>query len=172
MNRSTGLLGLALVIVGVLWLLDALDVLDVLRWSVVGPVLVIGLGTSMIVSGWRGKQDEHRAVFGPALDETTVLGDRDLVAGPTFSGGSVTAVLADVDLDLRGTELVSSPATLTITTVMAEAKVHVPPSWRVRTSGSALLSDVKVRRPEPPADEGAPELVVQTAGLLGDISIR
>lgn len=172
MNRTTGLLGLALVGVGLLWLLDALELIDVFRWSILGPVLVIALGTSMIVGGLRGRSSRSRTLAGPDLSEVVVLGDRDLSAGPSFTGGSVTAVLADVDLDLRGAEMTASPATLVVTAVMGEVEVHVPAGWRVQTTGSALLSDVKVRREGPPPDGAAPELVVRAAGLLGDVLVR
>jgi hypothetical protein len=171
-NRNVGLVGGALVILGVLWLLDALDVVDVLRWSVIWPVLVIAVGTSMIVTGLKGRSAKRHPLTEPDLSEVVVLGDRDLVAGPTFSGGSVTAVLADVDLDLRGTELVSSPATLVVTAVLGEVDVHVPPTWRVQTSGSALLSEVKVRREGAHPDGDAPELIVQTSGVFGDVKVR
>ncbi len=172
MNRNVGLLGGALVLLGVLWLLDALDVVDVLRWSMIWPALVIAVGASMVVGGLKGRPGRRQSLAGPDLEEVVVLGDRDLIAGPTFAGGSVTAVLADVDLDLRGTELVSSPATLVVTTVMGEVMVHIPPTWRVQTSGSALLSDVKVRRDHARPDGDAPELIVQTSGVFGDVKVR
>ena len=172
MNRNVGLLGGALVVIGLVWLLDALDVVDVLRGSVLGPMLLIAVGVSTVFAGLRGRSDRAHAVIGPDLSEVAVLGDRDLVAGPVFAGGSMTAVLADVDLDLRGTELTSSPATLVVTAVLAEVDVHVPPSWRVQTTGSALMSDVTVRRHAPQPDGPAPELIIQTAGVFGDVTVR
>ena len=172
MNRNVGLVGGALIILGVLWLLEALDVVDLLRWSVIWPVLIIAVGTSMIVGGLKGRSGGRQALAGPDLSEVVVLGDRDLIAGATFAGGSVTAVLADLDLDLRGTELVSSPATLVVTAVLGEVEVHVPPTWRVQTSGSALLSEVKVRRDDAQPDGDAPELIVQTSGVFGDVKVR
>ena len=172
MNRNTGLIGGALVVIGMLWMLEALDIVDVLRWSVIGPILVIAVGASMLLAGLRGRADKRHTLSGPDLSEVAVLSDRDLVAGPSFAGGSVTAVLAEVDLDLRGTELTASPITLVVTAVLAEVDVHVPPSWRVRTTGSALLSEVKIRRDGPQPDGVAPELVVQAAGVLGDVTVR
>jgi hypothetical protein len=168
MNDRAPIVGLLFIAAGVLLLLDVLDVIDVLRWNVIVPLILIALGASMLVAGWSAT----RSSSGPVLDEVTVFSDRDLTGPELFAGGSVTAVFADVELDLRRSTLDGSPVSLVVTIVFGEVKVLVPPSWRVRTTGSALLADVEVHRDEPTGDGPAPELVVRTSGLLGDITVR
>lgn len=175
-RRSQLLLGGLLILVGVGWLLDTADVVDVWRWGVIVPLFIIGVGVWRILTAFGGADQD---VVHGSVDTFVLLGDRHLRCDGPFEGGSVVSVLADVDLDLRGAKPASSPIELAATTILADLDIVVPASWRVRVDGPVILADVEV------PDEirgtgdaqgaslaGGPELVIRAFSVLGDLTVR
>lgn len=176
-RRSQLLIGGLLVLLGVLWLLDTADVLDVWRWGIVGPLVVIAAGLWRIATAFGGAERDR---VDRSVDTFAVLSDRHLHCDGPFEGGSVASVLADVDLDLRAATPASARIDLSATTILADLDIIVPSSWRVRVEGPMILADVEVPDDAPtPAAHGEagsaeqpPELVVRAFSLLGDVTVR
>lgn len=186
-RRSELVLGGVLVAFGVLWLLDAADVIGVWRWGVLGPLLVIAVGAWRVATSFGGAEGDvvHRSV-----DSLTVLGDRRLRCDGPFEGGSIVSVLADVELDLTSAVLSSPTVELATTAILGDLDIVVPRSWRVRTEGPVVLADVEVPAgPDAsdaegltsaaagpvgsaPASTEHPELVIRTFSLLSDLTVR
>lgn len=177
MTRRTQLLfGGLLILLGLLWLLDTADVLDVWRWGIVGPLLLIAFGLWRIATSFGRVQGEE--VHG-SVDTVVVLGERRLHCDGPFEGGSIASVLADVDLDLRHATLAASSVELSATTILADLDIVVPAAWRVRVEGPVILADVKVPddvarpgRATGAAPDDRPELVIRAFALLGDLTVR
>lgn len=170
-RRSQLLVGAILILLGLLWLLDTADVVTVWRWSVIAPLVVIAVGLWRIATAFGGAERDtvHRTV-----DTFALLSDRHLHCTGPFEGGSIAAVLADVDLDLGGATPAASPVELSATTILADLDIVVPATWRVRVEGPVILADVKVPADAPP-QEGVgdrPELVIQAFSMLGDVTVR
>jgi hypothetical protein len=132
------------------------------------PALLIGVGAWLLL----GRVGTGRGGAGPGMDVSAVFGDRQVTApsGP-FGGGSLTALVGDLSVDLRAATLADT-ATLQVTTILGDSEVEVPPSWRVEASGPELLGDV-VLLPEvgrDPHPDGVLRLRVLT--LLGDVTVR
>lgn len=77
------LVGIALVLIGVGWLLDALDAID-LDWGLALPVLLILVGIALVVSAQRGEGRAGLLALGVAL--TVLLTFGTLIQIP-FGGG-------------------------------------------------------------------------------------
>lgn len=175
-RRSELLVGGILVLLGVLWLLDIADVVDVWRLGVVLPLLLVAFGLWQVVTAWNGGSGD---VVRGSVDAVALLGDRNLRCDGPFEGGSVVTVLGDLDLDLTAATLPRSPVELSATVILGDIDIAVPAGWRVRADGPTLLSDVKVRPVQPATPEvgdgqaaEVPELVIHTFGLLGDLDVR
>ncbi|TVR22848.1 MAG: hypothetical protein EA389_13075 [Ilumatobacter sp.] len=175
-RRSQFLIGGLLILLGVLWLLDTAELLDVWRWGVIAPLLLIGVGLWRIVTAFGGA--ERDAVHG-SVDTFVLLSDRHLHCEGPFEGGSIAAVLADVDLDLRGATPAASKIELSATTILADLDIVVPVAWRVRVDGPVILADVKVpdEAPRPDDEAGAapddrPELLIRAFSVLGDLTVH
>lgn len=175
-RRSELLIGGLLVVFGVLWLLDAADVVDTWRWGVVGPLLLLVVGLWRVATSFGGVDSD--TVLG-SVDSFIALSDRHLRCEGPFEGGSIVVVLADVELDLTSATLSAPSAELSTTTILGELDILVPAHWRVRTEGPAVLADVDVRPRGPASTEGAeqqlvdrPELVIRSFGLLSDLTVR
>lgn len=174
-RRSQFLIGGLLILLGVLWLLDTAEVLTVWRWGVIGPLLVISVGLWRIVTALGGA--ERDAVHG-SVDTFVVLSDRHLHCDGPFEGGSIAAVLADVDLDLRNATPGASSIELSATTILADLDIVVPAAWRVRVEGPVILADVNApdevagRDGEAVVPDDRPELVIRAFSVLGDLTVR
>lgn len=176
-RRSQFLLGGLLIVIGVLWLLDTADIVTAWRWGVILPLVLISVGLWRIVTS-TGRRD--RDLVEGSVDTFVLLSDRHLHCEGSFEGGSIAAVLADVELDLRTATLASPVVELSATTILADVDVVVPAEWRVRVDGPVILADVTVPEdlPASPAEsagvssDGSPELVIRAFSLLGDLTVR
>lgn len=111
------------------------------------PLLLIALGI-WLMAARRPSTYRIEGLEGSDTDIVAVFDDRVVQRSGPFVGGSVTAVFADVRLDLE-----------------------VPEGWRVTVSGPELLGDVHLRTAtEPPVD--APVLQLRVVTILGDVDIH
>ena len=137
--RNT-LSGVVLCLLGGVLLLWTLGV--VASVAVVWPVLLIAAGL-WLLSGRIGRAGNRRA---DELEVTAIVDDRrELAAEGPFTGGSVTALLGDVELDLGRTTLDAAGATLEVITVFGDVALTIPAAWQVTASGPELFGDVVLR---------------------------
>ena len=173
-TRPRNVLGGAItIVVGVALLLITLGVIDTL--ALLWPLLLIGLGAWLLFGRPRTGPTEPSAT-----DVVAVFDDRDVRVPPgPFSGGAVTTVFGDVDLDLSATTLPNGRAILQVTTIFGDVEVTIPTGWDVTVSGPEILGDVRVppRPAAPPSAEGTPPpppalLQLRAVLILGDVEVR
>lgn len=174
-TRPRNVLGGAItIVVGVALLLITLGVIDTV--ALLWPLLLIGLGAWLLFGRPRTGPTELES----ATDVFAVFDDRvvRVPAGP-FSGGAVTTVFGDVDLDLSATTLPNGRAILQVTTIFGDVDVTIPPGWDVTVSGPEILGDVRVppRPAAPPSADGTPPpppglLQLRAVLILGDVEVR
>lgn len=167
-SRFRDLFGpLVLIFVGGVWQLVSLGELEGSEAWDLWPAILIILGISILfnrrrrfVSEWEGDEFEVVSVSGRS--------NRNIEPSK-FTKGSATAVLGDVNVDLRGSEI-SSPSELEAVSVLGDLKIRVPEEWNVRIEGTSFLGSIKDKRPE--MDRGSePDLVIDGVAVLGDITI-
>lgn len=154
-----------IIVVGLLLLLQSLDVVDVNFWELLWPVAVILLGLSLIANvGTRAVDDDtvNSTVFWWGSDRKT--------RSQQFKGGNLTAIMGGIDVDLREADIVDK-AEISIFTFWGGVEIKVPPTWRVRTSGLPILGGWEDKTTLPLQD-GAPELVVHLTTIMGGAEIK
>jgi len=154
-----------IIVVGLLLLLQSLDVVDVNFWELLWPVAVILLGLSLIANvGTRAVDDDtvNSTVFWWGSDRKT--------RSQQFKGGNLTAIMGGIDVDLREADIVGK-AEISIFTFWGGVEIKVPPTWRVRTSGLPILGGWEDKTTLPLQD-GAPELVVHLTTIMGGAEIK
>ena len=151
--------------VGVLFLLVTLDILDVNLWEILWPVAIILVGLSLITSfGTRSGEDD-------TINSTVFWwGSQRKTRSRQFKGGSLTAIMGGIEVDLREADIVDK-AEIAIFALWGGVEVKVPPTWRVRVSGLPLLGgwDDKTSLP---IQDGAPELIVHVTAIMGGAEIK
>jgi hypothetical protein len=86
-----------------------------------------------------------------------------------FTGGSALAWFGGIELDLSRAQLADG-ARLSANAIFGGIDVVVPPSWRVESTGRALLGGIDA--PAAPADPGAPVLALDGMAVFGGIAVR
>jgi len=153
-----------IIAVGVFFLLRTLDVIDVNFWEL-WPVAVILVGLSLITSFGRRTSEED------TINSTVIWwGSERKTRSRQFKGGSLTAIMGGIEVDLREADIVDK-AEIAIFALWGGVEVKVPPTWRVHVSGLPLLGgwDDKTTLP---LQDGAPELIVHVTAIMGGAEIK
>ncbi|HRQ87123.1 MAG TPA: DUF5668 domain-containing protein, partial [Candidatus Saccharibacteria bacterium] len=114
--------------VGVIVLLRNLQVVDVNVFSLIWPIIILAIGVSVlmnrtaVIAKDRKIQDADRlsAIFGGT--ETTN-------ESQDYQGGSATAILGGISLDLRKA-VIKKEATLNVLAICGGIEIKVPENWR------------------------------------------
>jgi predicted membrane protein len=178
--------------VGAVLLADNLDLLPGSFWSIFWPILVILIGIA-VLTGAKKKSRQWGNGTNPSTDDvkigsaedttisddfirrTAVLSGLDIASSSSaLQGGSLTAVLAGIELDLRNAVPASDEMLLDVTAVLGGVEIRVPTSWRVHTSGSPILGEIDNRTMGNLANGAtdAPLLIIRSTAILGGIEIK
>jgi predicted membrane protein len=111
--------------------------------------------------------DEDRFERGAALDDVTYR-----VRSRQFRGGSLTAVMCGVTVDLREAALVPEGATLSVQSAMSGIHILVPREWDVVSDVDVVWGGVDGGRFPPPSRGGAPRLRLTGMVVAGGLCVR
>ncbi len=153
---------------GAILQLQRLQLLDIDLLSLILPLALIFGGAAILLSKARtvGTDTTDR------LHHVAILGgSTHRISSSNFQGGSVTAVMGGVELDLRDAVLLSS-TTLEVATVMGGVEVCVPALWRVEVSGTPILGGIENRVMNEGKLPDAPTLHISATAVLGGIEIH
>ena len=153
-----------IIAVGVFFLLRTLDVISVNFWEL-WPVAVILVGLSLLTSFGRRSNEED------TINSTVMWwGSERRTRSQQFKGGSLTAIMGGIEVDLREADIVGT-AEIAIFTFWGGVELKVPPTWRVSVSGLPLMGGWEDETTLPLVD-GAPELVVHVTAIMGGAEIK
>jgi hypothetical protein len=162
-------------IIGVLFLLQNLDVMDVPVWSF-WPVLLILMGALLLYRGTRrpggstapgGETSADQSLHGFAF----LGGFKRSITSQSFEGGHLTACLGGCEVDLSGANMKGERAVLDVLAFMGGIELRVPASWRVELQGTPILGGFadETRRA---AETGAKVLVVKGLAVFGGVDVK
>ena len=165
--------GMALLVIGVFL---QLQMLVFTPWRIyLWPVLLLVAGGFLI---WRslGKNREGApdARTDGASDFAMLGGVNRVVESRDYRGGEATAVMGAVELDLRGSTIVTSPAILDVFALWGGIEITVPPEWKVDVRGLPILGGFENKARSSVRDVGAPEqvLLIRGTALMGGVEIK
>ncbi len=99
-------------------------------------------------------------------------GNKRTVTTKNFKGGTVTAVLGGVDINLLNADM-QSPAVLDVTVLMGGIKLIVPAGWEVKNNVTTILGGVEERRQYIQTDATDKKiLILKGTTILGGIDVR
>jgi predicted membrane protein len=106
-----------------------------------------------------------------SFDRGAVMEDLELrVQSRTFRGGSLTAVMCSVTLDLREAALAPDGATFSVQSALTGLDILVPRDWDVVCDVGAVWASVHRERFPPPP--GAPQLRLTGMVVAGGLRVR
>ena len=181
---------IALIAIGILALLDGLDVINLWGsfWRL-WPLLLIVWGISLLRK--RGKCSQHggRRMFGDTVDisdspyvkHSSAFGDISIkIRTEDFSGGSASTVFGTISIDLSEVRRIVGYGQLDLHTVFGDITVRVPAGMPVEVRSSGVFGELKApegssfegkcyRSPGDAGDGG--RLVIACSQVFGDVEV-
>lgn len=155
------------------------------------PIVLIAVGTHILLRHWRnpvhvlaagpadldadarpdGGIEDARVDASPAIREVAFMAsvERRNVS-QTFRGGSASATMGSIELDLRECRMNDGETRLDLSAFMGQVTLRIPRDWTVDSRVDAILASVEDRS-EPPVQD-AKRLVLRGSAILGSIEIR
>jgi predicted membrane protein len=168
--------GAALILVGALMTLKGLGFLY-FSWRTIWPVLLIGLGLSVIFrsSTTRRRIDINADPLAKAADDEVVnitsvmAGYVGRVSTPNFRGGEITAVMGGCELDLRNSSI-NGDAVLNVFAMFGGITLKVPADWTVVMLGTPLLGGFEEKTVLP--QDASKRLIIKGYAIMGGLEVR
>lgn len=111
--------------------------------------------------------DEDSFEHGAALDELSIR-----VRSRTFRGGTLTAVMSGVTVDLREAGLGPDGATISLQSAFTDIDILVPRDWDVVCDLGAVWGGIHGERFPPPSNEQGPRLRLTGMVVAGNVCVR
>lgn len=156
------------IVVGVLIQVRTLGYTDVNIWNLIWPFFLIGIGASIVFNRPGANKGSSRH---DSDDVSAILGGSDHINTSTdYKGGSATAVLGGVKLDLRKA-VIKKSATVNLLVVLGGAEIIVPRGIVVKNRTNSILGGVESKTDQD-IITGAPELIITGDVIAGGVEIK
>lgn len=167
-DRRQVIFSALLAFAGVLFLLNQLDLINFNVWQLFWPVIIIGVGLSIIVNrgGKRTKSTDQNVTTISAL----LSGSDTKSHADDYQGGNISATLGGIELDLREAKI-KKTATLSVFVLMGGIELKVPKEWNIQSNVTPILGGVDGRAIATP-QKGAPTLIITGDVILGGVEIK
>jgi cell wall-active antibiotic response 4TMS protein YvqF len=136
------------------------------------PLLLVAVGVFLFWKGVEGPPGEL-----PPVTDSPYVSDMALIGylkrshhSIDFRGGSVTAVMGGVELDLRKASLAGGTASLDVVAFWGGIEIKVPPGWTVDARVIPLMGAFE-NKVDALAASGGPRLVVRGHAVMGAVVI-
>lgn len=182
--------GLLLISLGAIFLLDKLDIMEVGDFfRIFWPVILIVIGLKLILNrnanGSAESSKKNLTLSEQTVKYSKVFGDVKLrLDNQDFNGGSISATIGDIDIDLSQSNIKSGEKNLSLNGVIGEISVILPKTLKVSVKANVTVGDVKILDT---ADDGffinrtyqsegyetaKKKLYISVSQVIGDIEIR
>jgi hypothetical protein len=111
----------------------------------------------------------------PILENYTVMGSiRRKVESQNFQGGNLTAILGNIEIDLRKARMPEGrlSACIDAHAFMGGIKLRVPETWRLVLKGDNVMGNVEDKTFPPVTAPDAPQLIITGSVVMGSIEIE
>lgn len=175
-NARGMFVGAALILVGALLTLRELGFVYI-GWHTIWPVLLIGLGLSVIFRSPMAQRriDINADPLAKAADDEVVnitsvmAGYVGRVSTPNFRGGEITAVMGGCELDLRSSSI-NGDAVLNVFAMFGGITLKVPADWTVVMLGTPLLGGFEEKTVLP--QDASKRLIIKGYAIMGGLEVR
>lgn len=164
--------GVFLIALGVFFQIDRLDILSLSLGQLFWPLMLILAGGYMLLS--RGSSRAGRVDTDDMLNNFVIFGSLNRrVASSAFRGGSVVALFAGSEIDLRECTLHPEGADLDISAAFGGIEIMVPESWKVRMTGLPIFGGWSNKtRLRDDAGSGDAQLKIRCVSAFGGIEVH
>ena len=169
--------GITLVVIGALFQMRELDILNVSLAKFFWPAIIIAIGISMLLPKtitkdnlqFANKEIEQDVVDNLAL--FSAVKSRNI--SKNFRGGSLVAIFGGIDMDLRDAYLIGESARMDVTAAFGGINIIVPPEWKVVVKGIPIFGGWSNKtRGKDYVNPEAPVLILHCFVAFGGVDIK
>jgi len=159
-----------LMLIGGVTLLRTLGIADVNLGTLIAPVILLGIGVSIIISARGSANQGHNSTTEDSV--TAILGGSSSRNTSTaYTGGTVTALMGGAELDLsRAT--VKDHAVLRVNIVMGGLELRVADNVQIINRTQSILGGIEDKTIPVAANKANPSLTIQGLVLMGGIEVK
>jgi hypothetical protein len=170
--------------VGVVFLLDNLNILPVDQIFKFWPLLLIALGLFLLVdrTAWHigmgryGGEDSGDAYRGGhRIRESAVFGGgKRRFTSQDFTGGKIEVVFGGYEVDLREAAMQGDVAVLQVDVVFGGTELRIPDTWSAVVQGTGVFGAFadNSRQPDPSRIPNPKRLIVKGAAVFGGVEVK
>ncbi|MEF9951155.1 MAG: hypothetical protein RR838_01070 [Clostridium sp.] len=161
-------------VIGIILLLVAQDYITfAMVMKLLLPIILVLVGIRVLyVAFFDSKKKRYRELNTNELSSySVVFGGREIkYPYEVFKGANITAIVAGVDLDLRGS-IINQDVVINCTTICAGVEIIVPPNVNVQFMGTPILGGITDDRKYIP-QEGEYTIYIKGNIICGGIDIK
>ena len=166
---------LVVTLVGLLLLLDKLDVVSVNLWSL-WPLLLVLIGVSMIWQVFAGKSAKEERSGTVSQDNffsgTAFMGGfKRQSTTRDFRGAELSVIMGGCEIDLHAAAMQAAQATIRVSCIAGGVELSVPEEWDVVIEVSPFLGGVEDKTRHP-ANGGTKRLIVRGVIVAGGVEVK
>lgn len=160
---------IAMVVLGVLFQLRTLDVVDFNIFALIWPVIIIAIGVSVLIN----RSVSTKNIRVQDLDNVSAIfgGVETINKSSNYQGGKATAVFGGVSIDLRDADI-KKEATLNVFAICGGVELKVPRHWKVQSQVFPILGGVESKAHSEDKSDKAPVLIITGTVALGGVEVR
>lgn len=191
-SKSNLTWGLVLIALGVIFILNNFNYLNFghLLWTY-WPLILVAIGIKIILDRRRVNTQDMTGNSsipsgpGDTLTENNVFGDIKIKSdSKTFSGGSVSNVFGDINLDLSNVQFKNDQTYITVSGIFGDINILLPAGVAIKTKCSAVAGDIfaqgvkkdgllpSLEHQDDNYSSQSKKLLVQVSIVFGSISVR
>jgi len=173
-----------LIAIGVLFLLDNLNIIPFEQIWRFWPIALIAVGVFLLIDRTalrfnlgRYERDEYPGASsgGYRIRESAVFGGgKRRVNSQVFAGGKIDAVFGGFEVDLRDAAMQGDSAVLDINVVFGGTELRVPETWSAIVQGTGAFGAFtdNSRQPDPERIPNPKRLIVRGGAVFGHVEVR
>lgn len=166
--------GVVLIIIGGVFMLAKLDILERSAWHYTWPLLIIILGLWVLLGAvGRRSTGKFPGVRDDDLDAFVMFsGLNRRIESQNFRGGKATAILGGIELDFTQASLAEGKASVELTAILGSLEVRVPKTWQLLVDAHPVLGGIEDKHRHVPGTEGVQTLHIKATAILGGVEIK
>lgn len=162
-----------LMLAGGVFLLATLDLWAVDVGELIGPVILIAVGGSILIGRTIARPFAGHAETGDVVDSFVAFGGRDVASrSEHFKGGSVVSLFGGTKVDLRQAHPGELKMRMDVTSMFGGTEILIPQGWDVDIHGLPIFGGFDDKTSTDVVAAGAPVLDVHATALFGGVEIK
>ncbi len=144
--------GVFFILLGLIFLMSTLDIIDIGFWQLFWPTLIIAIGLKLLIGSRHKGRVHHSSKDGKIKIDTMFSEIKHIVRDDELAPGEVNTMFGSIKLDYSKLNAKADFVELEANAIFGNVKIRIPDNWNVHTKGSPIfgeLSNKTVMNAEP-----------------------